>query len=75
MLSSARVRVRRGTQVYRRVPNGIGQLLSVYVYGPTPPVEGANPQKTVLFLLRICYGTHNMLGIYYRTDDCIELLA
>ena len=37
--------------------------------------ETANPQKTVQFLLRMCYGTHNMLGIYYHLDDCIELRA
>ena len=35
----------------------------------------ANPQKTVLFLLRMCYGTHNMLRIYYHFADCIELRA
>ena len=35
----------------------------------------ANPQKTVLFLLRICYRTHNMLGIYYHTGDGTELLT
>jgi hypothetical protein len=39
------------------------------------PVVRANPQKTVLFLLRICYRTHNMLGIYYHTGDGTELLT
>ena len=38
-------------------------------------IHMANPQKTVLFLLRICYRTHNMLDIYYHTGDGTELLT
>ena len=49
--------------------------LSVRIHEACIRVLTANPQKTVLFLLRMCYGTHNMLGIYYHLDDCIELRA
>ena len=61
--------------VHTSIRNSHASIL-VQQYVPVPvQVVGANPQKTVQFLLRMCYGTHNMLDIYYLLDDCIELRA